>query len=176
MNPFTTAYSSDFTNTQDQWSECTRTWRPKSNPTGWQAPRIGNYIAACIIGAPGQTSPAFPNKTWTRVDLKRIGCPAAARFVTVHPLMVITHGTVPDDVDIEIAYRKPGTIDNSNHWDTQATEGNIGGGQRQTDTLSCEMSDDKSIEIWCGFNRSVNLDWPQGTSMLVLFVATEFAG
>lgn len=155
------------------WVRCTELFVPRDNPTSWEARGTGAYLAFPNVGVAGQGYGVQPN-TWTTLDLTRLGVPRDARAVFLHTLMIITHGTTPEVAGATIAFRRPGTVDNSGSYHSQVCEATVGGGQRTTDALWCPV-ENGLIEVYWSPQRAVNANWPTGSSVALSIAINAWA-
>lgn len=162
-----------FTAPPDAWVRCTELFVPRDNPTAWSASGVGAYLAFPNIGIAGQGYGIAPN-TWTTLDLTRLGVPRDARAVLLHTLMIITHGASSEVAGATIAYRRPGTVDNSWNYHSQVCEAHVGGGQRTTDALWCPVENGR-IEVYWSPQRAVAADWPTGSAIGLSIVVNAWA-
>jgi hypothetical protein len=120
----------------------------------------------CNLPAPwGQCG----SDVWRSGDLKPLGVPADAKFVFLSGILILTHGTNAESVDLWLTFRKPG--DNAASCGKligQTTESAVGSGQRSG--LAVWVPVDNGVINWC-YRRYVNGvmsdagSWPDYTSV-----------
>ena len=157
-------YAAPFTQDASEWVEVTRMHFPRTNPCGCTGPYRGFYIAAVQHGSPGQTA-GIPPRTWTLVDLTRVGVSPNAKAAFIHAHLIMTHGTAPDMAWGSLAFRRPGSlIDNSGNYHTQVAEPLVGSGVRTMDGLWAPV-ENGLIEVYWSPHRTVAADYPTGTTI-----------
>lgn len=107
----------------DGYTECSRFFFSRSQDRLWPAAPIRVFRGTTYDEGPS-------SDTWNRLDLKPHGVPADAKAVLITGMLIITHGTTPQVANITITFKPPTEPGDPLKYIGQATEGNIGGGQR----------------------------------------------
>jgi hypothetical protein len=99
---------------------------------------------------------AFPENRWNTVDLAGL-IPAGVKAVHLSGLLIITHGTVSEVCDLNLAYRRYGDSGEYGHT-AQIIEAGVNQGQRTPHSTWIPVGDDRFQIKW---HRSTTGPWPE---------------
>jgi hypothetical protein len=76
---------------------------------------------------------------WHRIDLKPLGVSADAKSAFLCGLLVITHGTNPQEGQVTCSFKSPSSTMHHANYMGQSIESHIGGGQRSNIATWCPL-------------------------------------
>jgi hypothetical protein len=129
---------------------------PTDNPKSTIPVFVNTYTGAGMS--------VYPPGRWNVIHLAGL-VPDTALAVQLSTLLIITHGTTPEDANLTVALRRHGSeTDNSGDYQGQVIEPAIGGGQRSTWTETVALSTDGLLAFdlfWNLTARPAGANWPQ---------------
>jgi hypothetical protein len=129
------------------WCETTQVYFSPSTPAK-HAVFVNSYTGS---------GPA--ENAWALIDLKPWGIEADAKWVMLSGILIITHGTVNEIANLEVAFRKPGDLSvTPDMYCGQCCETSQSGGQRSTMSTVVPLLNGCVEMYW---SRSAPGTWPE---------------